>query len=250
MNQEDSNYLSGGLSGAASGAAAGTAIAPGWGTLIGGVVGAGVGLYGAYQQNEAMDNRPKYEIPSEVRQNLNEARQRSLQGLPEVQKQQYLQNIQRGQSSGLRALGERKAGLLGVAGMGQQNIDAATNLAVMDAQARERNYGNLVGARNQMADYKGQAFQFNRVNPYYENIASQQAYTGAALGSINNAANTLGNYYQNQRSMNTMNNISANNAQSAQFNQYNAPIGAGMYNYNPYSTSGTIAPDYNTQFTS
>jgi hypothetical protein len=44
------NMFAGAASGAASGAMAGTAVLPGWGTAIGGVLGAGLGAFGASQQ--------------------------------------------------------------------------------------------------------------------------------------------------------------------------------------------------------
>lgn len=47
MASRGQNYAVGIGSGAAAGAASGTAILPGWGTLIGGVVGAGAGAIGA-----------------------------------------------------------------------------------------------------------------------------------------------------------------------------------------------------------
>ncbi len=237
MNQDDSNLASGALTGAASGASLGSVAGP-WGTLIGGVVGAGVGLYGAYTQNEADDNRPKYEIPSEIKANLSQAQQQALQGLPEEQKAQFIKNMQRQTAYGLGQASSRKAGLIGISGMNQQNNDALENLSVADAQARMANQDKLSGARSQMADYKGQEFQINQENPYYEGKAQQQAQRGANLDSINNAVNTgvnvYGQYKQGQ----------GNQYQGYNTGAYNSGFGFNGGNNqagNDYNPDGTLA---------
>lgn len=57
MASKAANYGVGIGTGAASGAALGTSIVPGWGTLIGGVLGAGAGAIGAAAQNGAEDTQ-------------------------------------------------------------------------------------------------------------------------------------------------------------------------------------------------
>ena len=78
------SYAQGILSGAASGAAAGTSINPGWGTLIGGIVGAGAGLgMTAAGKKKAKEN------------NSDEMRTQTLKNLGlqyDVLKQQYREN--------------------------------------------------------------------------------------------------------------------------------------------------------------
>lgn len=57
----------------------------------------------------------------------------------------------------------------------------------LDAQARMQNQQGLMGQRQNMADYKQQEFQINKLNPYYENIARNEALTGALFQNVNNA---------------------------------------------------------------
>lgn len=192
MDQETSNYVSGALSGAASGAVAGSTIAPGYGTLIGGVVGAGLGLYGAYQTNEALDNAPKYEIPEEIKKNLSEAEFYATQGMSEEAKRLLVKGIQEQQAAQMAAGSTRKAGLVGLAASQQQQQNAYAQLAAQDAMAREQHRAQLAQARSIMADYKGQQYQLNVLNPYYEKTAANQAMIGAGMQNIYGAAQAYG----------------------------------------------------------
>jgi hypothetical protein len=156
--------------------------------------------YGLYKQKH--NKRPVYEIPDEVNQNLTDAQRQALQGLPEEQKQQFISNIQRGQAYGLGQLGSRKAGLAGVAALNQQSNDAYGNLLAMDSQARMQNQAALMQQRQNVADYKDQAFQFNKVNPYYEQTASNNAMIGAGMQNVSQgfqAGNTGGDFTKNSQ---------------------------------------------------
>ncbi len=133
-------------------------------------------------------NRPKYEIPKEIGENLSDAQKDALQGLPEEQRQMYLSNLQRGSAQALAGGGSRKAGLAGVQSINQQQNDAYGNLLSMDAQARMSNKQALYGARQTMADYRDQAFQFNTINPYYEQIAARNQRDEQLSQSLSSAA--------------------------------------------------------------
>ncbi len=137
-------------------------------------------------------NRPKYQVPDEIKQNLNQAQQQSIEGLPEAQKQQYLSNLERGSAYGLSEIGSRNGGLAGVAALNQNQNDAYGNMLSMDANARHANQNELMNQRNVMADYKGQAFQFNQVDPYYENIAKRNSRDQQFSQSLNNAGQMMG----------------------------------------------------------
>lgn len=139
-------------------------------------------LYGMSQQKK--NKRPEYVIPEEIGQNLNQAQQQALQGLPEAQKQQYLNNLQQSTAYALQQSSSRKGGLTGIAALNQQNIQGNQNLLAMDAQARMQNQQQLMAKRNQMADYKQQAFQLNSLNPYYEKTAQNQALMGAGMQNV------------------------------------------------------------------
>jgi len=132
-------------------------------------------------------NRPVYEIPDEIKQNLSQAQLDALTGLPEEQYQRYVQNIQQGSASALQNLSSRKAGIAGVAGVNQQQNEAMGNLLTADVQERERKKALLSGARLDMADYKQQQFQLNKLNPYYEKIAQRQKNDQELFQGISNS---------------------------------------------------------------
>lgn len=207
-------------------------------------------LYGLYKQKH--NKRPEYQIPDEINQNLSSAKsyaaQSALEGLPEEQKQQYLSNIQRSEAYGLNQLSTRKAGLAGIASLNQNSNDAYGNLMAQDAGQRIQNqrYGQqlVAGANQNLADYKDKSFEFNKVNPYYENTARNNAMIGAGIQNVSQglqSSNSGGNYGQQTQQQTPQ--VNQWNPQSG--NQYYSPANnqMGMTNYNPYSQNGSITPD-------
>ena len=147
--------------------------------------------YEEYQADEAAKNRPVYEIPKEITENLTQAQQQSLQGLPEEQKQQYIENIQRGSAQSLAASQSRKGGLSGITAINQQQGQAYNQMLSMDAQARAQNQRALMQQKGVMADYRDQAFQFNVVNPYYEKIAGEKQRTDDLASGLTSASSVF-----------------------------------------------------------
>lgn len=148
--------------------------------------------------DQKKNKRPAYEIPDEVKQNMSLAQQMAVQGLPEEQKQQYINNIQRSTATSLRNLGSRNAGLAGVAQVQQQQNNGYQQLFGMDAQARQANQRGLFEQNQNMANYRDQAFQVNKINPYYEMTAKNETMMGAGLQNIGKGfqmgASTMGKY--------------------------------------------------------
>ncbi len=187
-----------------------------------GILGGIQSLYGIYQQHKgnqmaAQNQRPNYEIPDEIKQNLSQAQNMALEGLPAEQKQQYLQNIQRSQNFGLGAQSDRKGGLAGLGSIVQSGNDASMNLLSADAQARRQNQGALMNARTAMAGYKDKAFEFNKANPFYEKAAAARAMQGAGQqniwGGLGTAAGVIGRNQmldKNQNPNNPMNAMGLN----------------------------------------
>lgn len=158
-------------------------------TWVAAAVGSATVTAGAIQyfkgkSDQKKNKRPDYQIPDEVNQNLSLEQRMALQGLPQEQKQQYIDNIQRNSSNSLRELGTRNAGLAGVATANQQQGDAYQNLLGMDSQARMANQKGVIDANQNLANYRDQAFQTNQLNPYYEKTAQNQAMMGAGLQNI------------------------------------------------------------------
>jgi len=128
--------------------------------------------------------RAEYQIPPEIAQNLSQAQMQALQGLPPEQVKQYVENVQRQVGFGLTALGDRKAGIAGLATLTQQGTDAYKDLLTADARARQENLRQLMSAREQMAGYKEKEFQINKLLPYQEKAEAAAAMQGAGLQNI------------------------------------------------------------------
>ena len=150
------------------------------------VVQAGTGIYQTFQGNKLANSmeRPDYSIPQEVLDNLTDSQIQALRGLPEEQRQQYMDNIMRSAQTSISALGDRKAGLAGMSGVQQQQNDAYKNLLSMDAQKREENERNLQATRNTMSEYKDKAFQTNEMQPFQDTMAAAEGMQGAGIQNI------------------------------------------------------------------
>jgi len=158
---------------------------------------AGAIQYYKGQKLAKANKRPKYEVPQGIKDNLSQAQQMALEGLPPEQKQQYVENVQRQENAGLNALGDRSAGLAGIATLTQQGNDANKNLLSMDSQARQTNLNNLMGARSEEAGYSDKQFQLNKLLPFQQTAAAAEALKGAGLqniaGGMKSAGQAIGN---------------------------------------------------------
>ena len=147
------------------------------------------GIYGAYQYQKGLKQaelleRPEYEIPEEIRQNLTQAQLMSLEGLPTEQKQQFVENVQRTMQTGLRGVSERGMGIAGIEGLAQQQIDAYRTLLGQDVADRQANLGNLAQARGKLAGFKEREFDINKMQPYIQDYLQAQAMMGAGSQNI------------------------------------------------------------------
>jgi hypothetical protein len=133
---------------------------------------------------ERNNKRPTYEIPDEVKKNLSQAQMQAMGGLPEAQKNQYIQNLQRAGNFGLSAMSDRKGGLAGLESLVQGQNDAYTGLLSADAQAHQQNLQNLQQQRQNMAEYQDKSFDYNKDQPYQQKLAQSQALMGAGLQNI------------------------------------------------------------------
>ncbi len=229
---------------AATGASIGSVI-PGVGTaagaVAGGILGLGTSIYGFYQQKKAAElaanaqknTGPTYQIPPEIQQNLSLAQQQALEGLPDEQKQQYINNLQRSTSFGLGAMNDRRAGLTGLGGIVGAQDQGYQSLLASDASARNANLATLMGARSNMADYRNAAFQTNQLNPFLRNDAYAKAQQGAGIQNVMGGANTIAHAIGAYRSPNT------NNANNGWNN------GSGMSNAD-LAVAGTTMPGYDS----
>tara|TARA_R110001592_G_scaffold1340_1_gene7933 strand:- start:14661 stop:15245 length:585 start_codon:yes stop_codon:yes gene_type:complete len=147
---------------------------------------AGLGIYQTIKGNRLANsmNRPVYNIPQEILDNLTDSQIQALRGMPAEQKQQYIDNVMRSQQASFGALGDRKAGLAGIAGVQQNAIDGYRNMLSMDAQQRQTNEQALQGVRSNLAEYKDKEFQMNQMNPYQETMQAAEAMKGAGIQNL------------------------------------------------------------------
>src|SRR3990167_10537508 len=101
---------------------------------------------------DQLGDRPEYQIPEEIKQNLSQAQLMAIEGLPAEQKRQYIENIQRSMTANLAALTGRKARLVGVSGLSQTEADSYRQLLEADVQARQANQEELMAQRAAMGD--------------------------------------------------------------------------------------------------
>lgn len=127
--------------------------------------------------------RPTYEIPQEFQQNLAIAENMGRVGLPQQQYTQGLQNIQRGQSAGLRQLGRMGRGG-SVAGLARAGMDATLGLDVADANARMRNQQSAMGYRSLMGQQQLAKQQYDKFAKYEEEAAAAEALQGAGRQNV------------------------------------------------------------------
>jgi hypothetical protein len=129
-------------------------------------------------------NRPTYEIPEEIAKNMSIAEKMALQGLPEEQKKQYIENLNRQTGATLSGFSSRKAGLTGLTDLADTQSQAFKNLMVEDATAKQQNQFAAMQQRNIMASYRDKAFEYNKAQPYENTLAEGQALQGAGMQNI------------------------------------------------------------------
>lgn len=180
-------------------------------------------------------NRPKYVVPPEVAQGLTLAQHQALEGLPEEQKQQYISNLQRSGAFSLSQNESRAGGLNNIAAINANQNQGYANLLSEDSAARYERQQRVYGQLQNVADYKGQEFQLNTLNPYYEHIAARNANNGALFQNLGKSAQIASQGMSYGKSSNNSGNtpFATGDQQSNNNNQ-------AYHQYNPYNQ-----PNYN-----
>ncbi len=169
-------------------------------SMIGGAIQGTVGLvqagFGLSQYKKGVKAaealvRPVYEIPPEIAQNLSQAEMAALEGLPAEQKQQFVENIQRGGQQALGSLSDRGLGVAGAGGIFQQQTDAYRDLLAADVGARREAQADVASARLTQAGFKERAFDINVFQPYTQSYLEAQALQGAGLQNIGGGLQTV-----------------------------------------------------------
>jgi hypothetical protein len=145
-------------------------------------IGLGQAISGWAQKKKL--TRPEYQIPEEIEQNMTEAELMSYYGMPDAQKAEYMQNIQRSTQAALRGISDRKGGLGAVAAAQQTQQDAYMNLLSADVQQRMQNIQTAQQMRQTMASYRDKAFEINEMQPYQQSYAEAQSLIGAGMQNV------------------------------------------------------------------
>lgn len=140
---------------------------------------------------ESLGDRPKYQIPGYIQQNLDEAEKMADVGIPEAQRNAYLDQLSRQETSSLQNFRGRKAGLMGAEIVGQQSLDAQRELRIADIQKRLENQRLAMSARSIMAQYQDQKFKLNELDPYADNLNYARSLQQAGMQNIVGAATDL-----------------------------------------------------------
>lgn len=211
------------------------------------VVQTGTGIYQAYQGNKLANSmqRPDYSIPQEVLDNLTDSQIQALRGLPEEQRQQYMDNIMRSAQTSISALGDRKGGLAGMSSVQQQQNDAYKNLLSIDAQKREENERNLQATRNTVAGYRDKEFQTNEMKPFEDTMAAATGMQGAGMqnimGGVTSGAKMGLDYMKYMDLLNSMGSADKSN-KSNDFNVIQNPQATSIRQGSPVGTGTVLNP--------
>mgnify|MGYP003346077120 FL=1 len=157
--------------------------------IIGASIGGAQTAFGAYQylqgrQMAKKAKRPEMDIPREISDKLSTAQMMALEGMSAQERSQYIDNLQRVANFQMSEMGTRKAGLVGAAELGQTQADAVRNLAVESEKMRRENQRYLGATQSEMAGWKQQQFQANKMQPYMAQVTAAQAMQGAGLQNI------------------------------------------------------------------
>ena len=120
--------------------------------------GLGQAIIGGKRKREAPD-LPTYDVSSEAYQNLSHAERMAMEGLPEAQKREYIENVHRTSATSLQQAGTRKGGLGLVPGVARQEREGWKSLLSMDAQARMENANKVFAMRDKISQEKFMKFQ-------------------------------------------------------------------------------------------
>ena len=142
------------------------------------------GMYQAAKGMSMKPERPDYEIPQEVLDNLTDAEINALQGLPDATVQQFVENAQRASQTAMAQMSGRKAGTSAIGDLYQKELDSYKDLLSQDALARVQNQSALTAARKDVASEKARAFDLNKYQPFLADAQAKRDLTGAGLKNV------------------------------------------------------------------
>jgi len=186
---------------------------------LGGLISMGQGLFGKKKRQREIDQmiaeRPKYEIPKEVGQDV-EMRRNLLNSRLDEQ-QDLVNNINTDKANSLSRVQSSSSSLEDMLAMGAsadaQSQDSLMKARISGAQERSARREGMSEALSNLAGFRDQAFKLNELDPYNmkvkmtmdNNNASREMITGGLkqagagisnFGTAGNAAGMTGGFFK------------------------------------------------------
>lgn len=160
--------------------------------------GTGIAQFLAGRKALRETKRPMRQIPQEVIANLTQAQIQALEGMPEEQRNLFIQDMQRSQQQAVRGLADRRAGIAGIPQLYQGELDSLNRLAIQDSQMRLQNLNNLTAQRAEMGRQMDTQFQLNEYEPFLNKMRMAEGLIGSgmqnAMGGFTDASKMLMDY--------------------------------------------------------
>lgn len=134
---------------------------------------------------------PEVDIPNEIFQNMSDAEYWSYVGMPEAQRQSYLDNIQSNASMALNSSSSRRGGLGVVADINRNSNQAVREMVSLDSQMRMKNLETLYNARSQVAEADLNKQAVSRENAMFK-LQQRNEMIGAGVQNVMGALGTTG----------------------------------------------------------
>ena len=160
--------------------------------------GTGIAQFLAGRKALRETKRPMRQIPQEVIANLTQAQVQALEGMPEEQRNLFIQDMQRSQQQAVRGLADRRAGIAGIPQLYQGELDSLNRLAMQDSQMRLQNQNLLTAQRAEMGRQMDTQFQLNEYEPFLNKMRMAEGLIGSgmqnAMGGFTDASKMLMDY--------------------------------------------------------
>ena len=186
---------------------------------LGGLISMGQGLFGKKKRQREIDDliaqRPKYEIPKEVGQDV--ANRRNLVNARLDEQQDLVNNLNTDKANTLNTVRQSSGSLEDMLAVGAsadaQSQDSLLKARASGAQERSARREGLSEALSNLSGYRDQAFKLNELDPYNQKVkmtmdnnnASREMITGGLkaagagatnFGTAGNVAGLTGDFFK------------------------------------------------------
>ena len=186
---------------------------------LGGLISMGQGLFGKKKRQREIDDliaqRPKYEIPKEVGQDV--ANRRDLVNSRLDEQQDLVNNLNTDKANTLNTVRQSSGSLEDMLAVGAsadaQSQDSLLKARASGAQERSARREGLSEALSNLSGFRDQAFKLNELDPYNQKVkmtmdnnnASREMITGGLkaagagatnFGTAGNVAGLTGNFFK------------------------------------------------------